>query len=179
MNIALVPLNFPHPQLVEVVKLAVSQRFGATCSTIDINFSLEAGRDPYRNQVNSTWILGRLQGMVPEGIDKLLGMTSYDLFVPVLTYVFGEAVLDGSAAIVSAYRFRDEFYGRHPNQKLLESRLVCESIHEMGHAFGLTHCDQISCVMRPNVMIEQVDAKSSNFCLNCAAKLEKYRQPTD
>jgi len=175
VNIALVPLQFPHPQLVEAVQLAVSQRFGATCSTIDVNFSLEAGRDPYRNQVNSTWLLARLQGIRPDGIDKVLGLTSYDLFVPVLTYLFGEAILDGAAAVVSAFRFRDEFYGRAANPELLESRLVCESIHEMGHAFGLTHCDQINCVMRPNVMIEQVDAKSSSFCLSCAAKIEKYR----
>ena len=42
---------------------------------------------------------------------RVLGVTACDLFVPVLTFVFGEAQLDGNCAVVSTARLQEEFYG--------------------------------------------------------------------
>jgi archaemetzincin len=67
----------------------------------------------------------------------LLGLTSLDLYVPILTYVFGEAHLNGSCAFVSSHRLREEFYGLPPQRILLENRLKKEAVHELGHTLGL------------------------------------------
>ena len=171
MNAAIVPLQFPYPRLVDAVQEAVRQRFRVTCDIVDVTISLEAGRDPYRNQVDSAWILSQLHKMPLPGVDKVLGITDCDLFLPVLTYVFGEAELGGRVAVVSSHRFRNEHYGLPKSDKLLRSRLVCESVHEMGHTFGLTHCKSLKCVMRPNILIDQVDSKPDTLCSHCASKL--------
>ena len=68
----------------------------------------------------------------------MLGVTDRDLFIPILTYVFGEAQLGGRAAVVSTARLVEdvELFG----PQLLVERLAKEAVHEVGHAFGLLHC---------------------------------------
>ena len=63
----------------------------------------------------------------------MLALTELDLYIPVLTYVFGEAQLAGDSALVSAHRLRQEFYGMPANRRLLDERLLKESLHELGH----------------------------------------------
>ena len=42
---------------------------------------------------------------------RLLGITGLDLYIPILTFVFGEAQMGGPCAIVSYHRLAQEFYG--------------------------------------------------------------------
>ena len=74
-------------------------------------------------------------------------MTDADLFIPVLTFVYGEAQLGGRAAVVSTARLAVE-QGRH-DPALVAERIVKECVHELGHTFGLLHCDTPGCVMTP------------------------------
>ncbi len=64
-----------------------------------------------RNQYYSTKILKEMLGNVPRDALKLLGVTDKDLCIPILTYVFGEAQVGGTAAVVSLARLRQEHYG--------------------------------------------------------------------
>ena len=70
-----------------------------------------------RGQYHSTQILAA----IPDGT---LAVTSYDLYVPILTFVFGEAQLRGSRAVVSTWRLREEFYGLAPDESKLRERLL-------------------------------------------------------
>ncbi len=101
-----------------------------------------------------------------------------DLFVPVLTFVFGEAQVNGKAAVVSSYRLRDELYGLPKNPKRLKERLEKEAIHELAHTFGLIHCRNPECVMHSYTYAEEVDFKSKDFCSSCSALLEGKRGKT-
>src|SRR5205085_1171664 len=98
--------------------------------TLDAAFAL----DPNRNQFHSTAILGAMQPLANGS--RILAVTGLDLFVPVLTFVFGEAQLSGNCAIVSSHRLREEVYGLPPNPSLLAERLYKEAAHELGHTFG-------------------------------------------
>jgi archaemetzincin len=98
---------------------------------------------------------------------KVLGVTSLDLFVPVLTFVFGEAQLNGTAALVSTFRLNETFYGFPPNEALLEERLIKEAVHELGHTFGLIHCRDFACVMHSSTSVEEIDVKGKEFCGSC------------
>ena len=124
-----------------------------------------------RNQYNSTWILSQILTLVPGEDCKILGVTSLDLYVPVLTFVFGEAQLDGRAALVSSFRLRDELYGLPKNPEKLKERLEKEAIHELGHTFGLIHCREPNCVMYTSTYAEEIDFKSKDFCPACSAFL--------
>jgi len=127
--------------------------------------------DNFRNQFNSSVLLMSLLERHGAHGGKVVGITAHDLFVPVLTYVFGEAQLDGAAAIVSAHRLQEEFYGMPPDRALEHGRLLKETVHELGHTFGLVHCREPECVMRSSTAVEEIDLKGDRFCENCWRKL--------
>lgn len=123
--------------------------------------------DAVRNQYYSTKILKEMLREVPGDAFKILGVTDKDLCIPILTYVFGEAQLGGTAAVVSLARLRQEHYGAPPDRPLLLERLRKESLHELGHTFGLIHCSSRDCVMYLSNTVVDVDRKGRNFCRSC------------
>lgn len=123
--------------------------------------------EAHRNQYYSTKILKEMLGDVPPDTLKLLGVTAMDLCIPILTYVFGEAQLGGTAAVVSLARLRQEHYGLEPDRSLLLERLRRESLHELGHTFGLTHCPSRDCVMHLSNTVMDVDTRGREFCRGC------------
>ena len=120
-----------------------------------------------RNQYYSTKILKEMLGEVPRDALKLLGVTDKDLCIPILTYVFGEAQVGGTAAVVSLARLRQEFYGLTPDRPLLLERLRKECLHELGHTFGLVHCPSRDCVMYLSNTVVDVDTRGRDFCTGC------------
>ena len=134
-------------------------------------FDPEAAYDLSRGQYNSRVLLKLLlEDRAPEPL-KTVGVTTVDLFTPVLTYVFGEAQLDGRAAVVSLHRLRPEAYGLPRNEALVRSRLVTETVHELGHTLGLLHCHEPVCVMHPSTYVEEIDLKTHRFCAGCSRQL--------
>jgi archaemetzincin len=135
--------------------------------TFDIGFSF----DEKRNQFYSTAILQRLERAADPDA-RALGVTAADLYVPVLTFVFGEAQLDGNCAVVSTARLHEEFYGMPSSEALLRERLVKEAAHELGHTFGLRHCSDWRCVMSSSHAVERLDVKGAEFCRACRKPIE-------
>ena len=84
-----------------------------------------------------------------------------------LTFVFGEAQLDGNCAVVSTARLEEEFYGLPSREELFRERLVKEAVHELGHTFGLRHCADWRCVMTSSHAVERLDVKGAEFCSAC------------
>ena len=150
----------------EHLAVALARTFRTPCrirpETLDLAFSYD-GR---RQQFYSTAIIQRLERMADPGA-RILGVTGCDLFVPILTFVFGEAQLDGNCAVVSTARLAEEFYGLPPRGDLLRERLVKEAAHELGHTFGLRHCVDWRCVMASSHAVERLDVKGAEFCGDC------------
>jgi len=133
---------------------------------LDVSFA----RDRYRNQYYSTAILEAMLALAEPGA-RLLAVTSLDLYVPVLTFVFGEAQLSGPCAVVSLHRLREEFYGLPGREELMRERLVKEAVHELGHTFDLRHCDDWRCVMTSSHAVARLDVKGAEFCYSCRRSL--------
>jgi len=125
-----------------------------------------ASYDPTRAQYYSTDILRRLVPLANNDT-RVLGVTGLDLYVPVLTFVFGEAQLEGNCALVSMHRLSEEFYGLPGREDLFTERLVKEAVHELGHTFGLRHCADWRCVMASSHGVELLDVKGAEFCAEC------------
>lgn len=132
--------------------------------------------DAKRQQYSSSMILQELLEACPANAVKLLAVTEKDLFIPMLSFVFGQAQLNGTLAIVSLARLRQEFYQLPANPPLLLARACKETVHEMGHTFGLTHCLERKCPMSLSTTIQQVDGKGENFCANCTIVLRESLQ---
>jgi archaemetzincin len=122
--------------------------------------------DPRREQHASTRILAWLSARAPEGSRRILGVTDADLFIPILTFVFGEAQLHGRAAVVSTARLASHG-GVAADPSLLALRLAKECVHEVGHTFGLIHCHAPGCAMARSASLRDVDAKTGNLCRQC------------
>jgi archaemetzincin len=95
-------------------------------------------------------------------------VTDADLYIPILTFIFGEAQLGNTGAVVSTHRLRPEFYGMPKDHRVLQGRLLKEAIHELGHTFGLHHCPDYRCVMSASHSVERIDLKQADFCEVCA-----------
>lgn len=107
-----------------------------------------------------------------------MGLASCDLYIPVLTFVFGEAQLQGPFAVVSSFRLRQEFYGMPTDPQLLINRVVKECMHELGHTLGIPHCEDYTCVMASSHTVEWIDLKKSRFCESCRAIMATGRSIT-
>lgn len=119
-----------------------------------------------RNQYLSTAILNAImeqQEYAP--YEKILGIVDHDLYVPELNFVFGEA--SRKAAIISVTRLRQTFYHLPEDQSLFHRRVLTEAVHELGHSFGLGHCQNPRCVMFFSNSLTDTDRKGSEFCQKC------------
>ena len=138
-------------------------------------FDPEEAFDPSRGQYDSRGLLAALLGKPVADAERVLGVTSVDLFVPVLSYVFGEAQLGGRAALVSVHRLRNEVYGLPGDDVVLLERLEKEAVHELGHTYGLVHCREIGCVMLSSTYAEEIDFKGAAFCPACLDSRHRTR----
>jgi archaemetzincin len=134
---------------------------------------VEFAYDPGRRQYRSIEILEMLAGNCPADTFKLLGVTECDLFIPVLTFVYGQAQLNGRVAVVSLARLRQEYYGLPENREVFLERVLKEALHETGHTFGLVHCANGNCAMSLATNIRQIDGKRAAFCASCEGKLRR------
>lgn len=174
-EIQIVPVGSVDRDILNFLSIAIGETIGAECRVgLESIDPREAFNVP-RRQYNSTQILAKLLE-IDNHSDKLLAVADVDLFIPVLTFVFGEAQLDNRAALMSVHRLRQQFYGLPEDERLFYERCEKEAIHELGHSFGLLHCRNFECVMHFSNSIEQVDLKANEFCLDCGAILSTRRE---
>jgi len=140
-------------------------KFNARVETVldDIFFAY----NPDRKQYHSTKILEALEKKAPVDCIKIIAVTKEDLFIPILTHVYGEAQLGGKSCIISIARL---IAGLEIETRVVvkeSRRIVKEAIHELGHTFDLRHCDDQRCIMHYCRSLTDVDRKSSQFCRYC------------
>jgi len=171
-NLQLLPVGDVNARLLAWLQQALFEKFRVAAEilspALDPAFALHAERQ----QFHSSEILHAMQRYVGKNTWRLLGVTERDLYIPILTFVFGEAQMGGSSAIVSYRRLTQEFYGLPPDLDLLANRLLIESVHELGHTLHLTHCDDFRCAMAASHAVEWIDIKDSGFCEDCLAKVK-------
>lgn len=133
----------------------------------NVNFAYDLTRDQY----HSTVILEKLASTLPSQAIKVIAITNEDLFIPILTHVYGEAQIAGKACIVSTFRLQ-EGISLANIAKEFENRIVKEVLHELGHTFNLRHCNDKACIMHYCRSIKDVDRKSDQLCRYCKILLE-------
>ena len=124
-----------------------------------------------RNQYHSTAILRRLSQLRGAGEAPVLGVTDVDLFVPDAPFVFGEADRASRSGVVSLSRLAHGPDGHPAEPERLKRRVQVESVHELGHLLGLSHCQDAHCAMFLSHKPSDSDRKSLGLCTSCRAAL--------
>lgn len=141
--------------------------------TEECHLDLNPFYNPSRRQYDGNGLIRNLPSGTKSEYAKLVGLFRVDLYIPILTYIFGQAILGEKSAIVSVYRLRNELYGLRQDEELLVSRTVKEVIHELGHTFGLIHCTVLTCVMHSSTYVEEIDFKGSALCHSCREQIRR------
>jgi archaemetzincin len=123
--------------------------------------------DEDRGQYQSEIVLADLMARSWPSQMHVLAVADVDLYASGLSFVFGQASCPGTVAVMSLHRLEPV----EPPATLLD-RAAKEAVHELGHTFGLTHCDDPGCVMFLSHNLGDTDRKSPGFCAACRAQFD-------
>ncbi len=166
-RIIITPIGKVDPGFLRTVSSAVRNKF---------HIKAEVGRkvsvplasyNALREQYNATAVLKEMIAYKQGNGEILFGIIDADLYASRLNYVFGEADPHAGVAVISLWRLRQEFYGLPRDEELLKERAVKETIHELGHVYGLDHCSYPKCIMYFSNSISDTDRKRAEFCDIC------------
>jgi archaemetzincin len=149
----------------------ITREYHLPVSVKESHMDLSEFFDPMRRQYNGNLMMKELVSLSSLNSNKKIALYRVDLFNPILTYIFGQASLNGNIGVASLYRLRNEQYGMKKDDDLLLERYQKVIIHELGHMFGLMHCHFPPCVMRSSTYVEDIDQKSPQLCTKCRQEL--------
>jgi archaemetzincin len=162
--------NFEKDFLASIAE-SIGREYRLPVTLKESHIDLSEFYDPMRRQYNGNKLMKELDSWSSLGHIKNLGLFRVDLFNPILTYIFGQAALNGNIGVASLYRLRNEQYGMKKDDVLLLERFQKVVIHELGHMFGLVHCHLPPCVMRSSTYVEDIDQKSQHLCSKCRSEI--------
>ncbi|MCZ2073925.1 MAG: archaemetzincin family Zn-dependent metalloprotease [Bryobacteraceae bacterium] len=165
-----IPIGRVEPRVIETAQRCLADALGCNTVLVPAMEDFEFAYDSAREQYSAPQLLQRLARHRLANSWRLLAITELDLFIPMLSYVYGQAQLGGALAIVSIARLRQEFHGFPADEGLLMVRTAKEVLHETGHTLGLVHCRDETCVMSLSTNIRQVDVKRPAFCVDCRVR---------
>lgn len=174
----LVALGPVDPKLLRRLHTAIAKHFPLPVRILDPKPLPLHTYHVMRDQYHSTQLLEYLLKDEYTEPFRVLGITSVDLYIPIFTFVFGEAQLGGRAAIISVFRPGGDPDGVRPPHALFLDRLTKLGLHELGHTFGLGHCREEGCLMGFSANLEKLDQKNLTLCPYCQIMLNDFFRNT-
>lgn len=165
--IAVLPIGRVAEDVLTVISDGIQGIFRLPVDVLDALPLPEEAFMASRDQYNAMAIIRSLAGLNTGRSLKVLGLMKHDICNPILTYVFGEAYMGGTAAVMSYARLRVGFRGEPMSREALLERAVKVAIHEIGHTFGLAHCHRDRCVMHASNNLMELDDKLNYLCSYC------------
>jgi len=174
-QIRIVPINTIDAAFLDRLGPCLEERFLATARVERSLVVPRSSLNSTRGQLFVATLTAKVQRAHPDADSILLAITDFDLYKTSHRFVFGDADESQGVAAASIHRLRSEFYGEPADTNLLFQRLLKESIHELGHAFGLKHCYNARCAMYYSHSIFETDNKMPHFCEICDRRLGRAR----
>ncbi len=168
----LLPIGPVDSVLLEHLRTELPKSLRVLCQILPYHLDPTPAYHAERQQFHSSELLQKMMRLVRPNDWRYLAVTSVDLYIPILKYVFGEAQLGGPCAVVSSFRLRQEFYGLDRDDALLQQRLLKECVHELGHTLGLHHCEDYQCAMASSHAVEWIDLRDKTLCEACHRKVD-------
>ena len=168
MIIRVIQIGELQPNLLNIIVEELNKKFKSKFISGERLEMPQDAYDKFRRQYLSDRIIEKLKKL-KKGNEKIIALTSSDLYSHGLNFIFGQA--DKDVCIVSTARLDQVFYGNSQNFEQLILRTLKEVIHELGHMFGLGHCQNPICVMSFSPSVAYVDEKNVDFCKECTLKM--------
>ncbi|XP_062859182.1 archaemetzincin-2 isoform X2 [Trichomycterus rosablanca] len=175
-----------------VVKLLQPVTVASTGCTFRVN------SNTHNLQLHAGDLLAFLKKKKPKDAFCIVGITMIDLYPrDSWNFVFGQASLTEGIGVFSFARYDDDFYSRNYAGRLkkgmkpkpgdysvfqscyippISSTLLlrsCKTLtHEIGHIFGIKHCQWLQCVMQGSNHLEESDRRPPDLCPICLRKLQ-------
>jgi archaemetzincin len=136
--------------------------------------------DSSRGQFKSHYILRWLQlNLKPTENTKVLAVCGFDAYFGNCNFCFGQAIIGGRVAAIYLERLvpppplptQVSMDDNKRHRVFFNDRTIKESIHELGHTFGLRYCSLNSCIMFKSKTISDTDRKNREFCSPCFKSL--------
>lgn len=172
-RIGIVPVNAIDAALLMRLALCLEERFLFSCSVERTLRLPTTSLNSVRRQLFLNTLITRAAAMDLPYEGFRLVVTDYDLYKISHQFVFGEGSEEHATAVVSLHRMRTEFYREEPDENMLFQRLLKESVHNLGHAMGLRHCQQARCAMVVSNSIFDTDNKHPHLCESCERRVRK------
>lgn len=139
--------------------ISVARRLGKQWDASEIIETLKNAVQPYRRD--------KVAYIAVTDVDIHVGKDS--------NFVFAHVV--DEFATVSYRRFRSEFMGSMSNRKRLAERLLKQCLSVSANALGVKRCSCLSCPYASAGSLEEHDLRTTRFCSECQAALEKLVRP--
>jgi len=175
--VALQPLGEVDDRLLETLRKFVEGAYAMPC-TVMKRFDLPStAYDAARKQYRANELLSFLMSHSPRGASKVVGVTEKDITTGQMNFIFGLADLRGRSCVVSVCRLHESFWGKREKDTLLYRRALKVLYHELGHTFGMRHCDKIECAMCYHNSLPELDVSYVWFCPASTRELERRAKP--
>ena len=140
VKIALQPLDKVEPELLILLKKEIEDFYFAEVTVLPaMDFPKSTYYAP-RKRFRADKTIAFLKNFKPAEFDKILGVTEKDISHTkgeIFDYgIMGLAYRPGKSGVVSTFRCR-----KGVSKKIATERIIKNTLHELGHTFGLPHCD--------------------------------------
>jgi archaemetzincin len=175
-RLAIQPFGKFDAALLEYAKEAVSKAFGVEVEVLPAKDIPAAAHYKPRGRHRAEKILDWLDSNTEAKFGKVVGLAATDISTTkddIYDWgIFGLGTLGGRPSVVSTFRLKKD----KPSGAKLKERFFKVLVHEVGHTFGLPHCQTKGCLMQDaKGTIKTVDAEGTEFCAECKAKLKTVK----
>lgn len=174
-NIRIVPINTIDAAFLDRLGLCLEERFLSSARLERALVLPRSALNATRQQLFLSTLTSKVLRAFPEDAGVRLAITDYDLYKTSHRFIFGDGDDAQGVAAVSLHRLRSEFYGEPSDLNALFQRTLKESVHQLGHAFGLKHCYNARCAMYYSNSIFETDNKLPHLCEACDRRLNRAR----
>lgn len=177
--IGIVPMGTIPPVVPKVIAAHISGYLNLASKVLQPLRNPQYALDDRRLQFDAATILGAMENQTFEDVHKIVAVLNVDLFLPVFSHVFGEARQHGRVALVSLCRLAEEPIEKGQLSPTTLERTAKVALHELGHLYGLIHCENHPCLMHFSGSLEELDQTPLHLCPYCTQYFRDEANPPE